>query len=77
MEDGDRVTEVEGRIVRLLPGGSAEVEMADGHCIVAEISAKIKVRFIGLRVGERVRCEISPYDSARVRIVGRVEKVNS
>ena len=76
MDAGDRVTEVEGLIIGLLPGGNAEVEMADGHCIVAEISAKIKVRFIGLRVGERVRCEISPYDPAKVRIVGRVEKVN-
>jgi translation initiation factor IF-1 len=71
----DRVIETEGLIKRITADGGAEVEFADGRCISAKISARIRVRFISLRAGDRVRCEISPYDPALVRIVGCVEKV--
>lgn len=64
-----RVIEVAGVVRCILADGQAEVELADGHCIRAEISAKIKVRLVSVRPGDYVRCQVSPYDPAKARIV--------
>ena len=61
--------EVQGVVLRLLPDGAAEIKLDDGRCINAEVSAKIKVRFVRVRIGDRVRCELSPIDPSKARIV--------
>ena len=53
--------------------GTYQVDIGDGHCIRAEVSAKIKVRFMAVEPGARVRCELSPIEENRARIVELVE----
>ena len=66
-----RVTR-DGRVEELLHDGLARVKFSNGSCVQAEISAKIKVRFISVRPGDLVRCELSPFDSAKARIVEKL-----
>jgi translation initiation factor IF-1 len=53
--------------------GSFQVDIGDGHCIQAEVSAKIKVRFMAIEPGARVRYEVSPHMENKARIVELVE----
>jgi translation initiation factor IF-1 len=62
----------DGQIEELLHDGLALVKFSNGSCVQAEISAKIKVRFINVRPGDLVRCELSPFDSAKARIVEKL-----
>lgn len=68
-EVADRVTTEEGVVLQIREDGSAEVRLADGRCIIASISGRIKVRFLRVREGDRVRCELSPYDPHKARII--------
>ena len=61
-----------GEVQELLHGGEALVKLSNGSCVQAEISAKIKVRFISVRPGDLVRCELSPFDPAKARIVEKL-----
>jgi len=49
-----------------------KVELASGHEVLAHISGKMRKRFIRLVVGDRVKMEMSPYDTSKARIVFRV-----
>jgi translation initiation factor IF-1 len=62
----------DGEILELLQDGAALVKFSNGACVQAEISAKIKVRFISVRPGDLVRCELSPFDPAKARIVEKL-----
>lgn len=62
----------EGIVRAILGSGKYHVELASGHCINASASAKIKVRLTSILVGDIVRCEISPVEPGRARIVGHV-----
>jgi len=55
------------------PDGTIRVDLDDGRCINAELSAKIKVRFMVIVPGVRVRCELSPVVAGKARIVGLAE----
>jgi translation initiation factor IF-1 len=68
----DRRIVRDAEVVELGPGGRALVKFSNGSCLRAEISAKIKVRFISVRPGDLVRCELSPFDPARARIVEKL-----
>jgi len=65
----DNVLTLAAVVKGLLPDGQALVELPDKRCINAELSARIKVRFIGLKAGDRVRVELSPFDPDKARIV--------
>ena len=62
----------DGEVLELLADGAALVKLSSGSRVQAEISAKIKVRFISVRPGDLVRCELSPFDSAKARIVEKL-----
>ena len=68
--------EVEGVVVEALPNANFRVELAGGHKIMAQISGKIRMNFIRIYPGDKVKVEISPYDLTRVASPGaaRVEK---
>ncbi len=68
-EQQDNIITLEGVVQRVLDGGSAEVLLENGRCIIATISGRIKVRFLRVREGDRVRCELSPYDPLKARII--------
>jgi len=67
----EEVIEVEGTVVEALPNGMFRVEIKEGHCILAHISGKIRIHFIRILPGDRVKVEISPYDLTRGRITYR------
>jgi translation initiation factor IF-1 len=68
-EHEGNIISVAGVVRRILPGGKAEVDLDDGRCIIAAISGRIKVRFVKVCEGDCVRCELSPYDSGKARII--------
>ncbi len=68
----DKAIEVEGVISSVLAGTMFKVALPSGHEVLAHISGKMRKRFIRLVVGDRVKMEMSPYDTTKARIVFRV-----
>lgn len=69
---GDDSVEVEGTITSVLAGTMFKVALPGGHEVLAHISGKMRKRFIRLVVGDKVKMEMSPYDTTKARIVFRV-----
>jgi translation initiation factor IF-1 len=65
------VIEVEGKIVELLPNAMFRVELDNGHKVLAHISGKMRMHFIRVLAGDRVKVELSPYDLTRGRLTYR------
>ena len=65
------VIEVEGKVVEALPNAMFQVELENGHKILAHISGKLRMNFIKILPGDRVIVELSPYDLTRGWIVFR------
>ncbi|MFV0401347.1 MAG: translation initiation factor IF-1 [Oscillospiraceae bacterium] len=65
------VIEVEGKVVEALPNAQFQVELENGHKILAHISGKLRMHFIRILPGDRVTVEISPYDLTKGRITWR------
>jgi translation initiation factor IF-1 len=63
--------EVDGVVVEPLPNAMFRVELENGHKILAHVSGKIRMNFIRILPGDRVRVELSPYDLTRGRITYR------
>jgi translation initiation factor IF-1 len=63
---------LEGTIMTVLPGTMFRVALANDHLVLAHISGKMRKRFIRLTIGDRVKMEMSPYDTAKARIVYRL-----
>lgn len=63
--------EVEGVVSEALPNTMFRVELPGGHRILAHVSGKIRLNFIKILPGDRVKVELSPYDLTRGRIVYR------
>lgn len=66
------VIEVEGRVLEPLPNAMFRVELDNGHEVLAHISGKLRMNFIRILPGDRVRVELSPYDLTRGRITYRL-----
>ncbi len=67
----DDVIEVEGVVVEALPNAMFQVELANGHKILAHISGKLRMNFIRILPGDKVTVEMSPYDLSKGRITWR------
>lgn len=65
--------EVEGKVAELLPNAMFRVELDNGHKVLAHISGKMRMNYIRILVGDRVKVELSPYDLTRGRITFRVK----
>ena len=65
------VTEMEGKVVEALPNAMFQVELPNGHQIMAHISGKMRMNFIRIYPGDKVTIELSPYDLTRGRITWR------
>ena len=68
--------EVEGKVLESLPNAMFRVEIEGGHVILAHISGKMRMHYIRILTGDKVRVELSPYDLTRGRIIYRGEKKN-
>ena len=62
------VIEVEGTVVEALPNTNFKVELENGHQILAHISGKLRMNYIKILPGDKVKVELSPYDLTRGRI---------
>ena len=60
--------EVDGTIVEALSNAMFRVELENGHIIVAHISGKMRMNYIKILTGDKVRVEMSPYDLSKGRI---------
>ena len=67
------VIEVEGRVLESLPNAMFQVELENGHKVLAHISGKLRMNFIRILPGDKVNIELSPYDLTRGRIVWRAK----
>lgn len=65
------VIEVEGTVVEPLPNAMFRVELANGHKVLAHISGKMRMHYIKILPGDKVKLELSPYDLNRGRIIFR------
>ena len=65
------VIEMEGKVVEALPNAMFQVELQNGHQILAHISGKMRMNFIRIYPGDKVTIESSPYDLTRGRITWR------
>ena len=65
------VIEVEGIVVDALPNATFQVELGNGHKILAHISGKLRMNFIRILPGDKVTVEMSPYDLTKGRITWR------
>ena len=63
--------EVEGVVVESLPNTTFQVDIGNGHTILAHISGKLRMNFIRILPGDNVTVELSPYDLTRGRITWR------
>ncbi len=69
----DDVIEVEGTVVEALPNAVFQVELENGHKVLAHISGKLRMNFIRILPGDKVTIELSPYDLTRGRITWRAK----
>ena len=67
----DDVIEMEGNVIEALPNAMFQVELPNGHRIMAHISGKMRMNFIRIYPGDKVTIELSPYDLTRGRITWR------
>jgi translation initiation factor IF-1 len=68
----EKYVEMEGRVIQALPNATFKVELENGCVVLAHISGKIRMNFIRILPGDKVKVEISPYDLSRGRIVYRL-----
>ena len=69
----DGVLELEGTVLESLPNAMFQVELENGHQILAHISGKLRMNFIRILPGDKVTVEISPYDLTKGRITWRAK----
>ena len=67
------VIEIEGTVVETLPNTNFKVELENGHQILAHISGKLRMNYIKILPGDKVKVELSPYDLTRGRITCRAK----
>ena len=65
------VIEVEGTVTETYPNASFEVELENGHKVLAHISGKLRMHYIRILPGDKVTVELSPYELTRGRITWR------
>ena len=65
--------EVEGTVVESLPNTTFQVDIGNGHMILAHISGKLRMNYIRILPGDKVTVELTPYDLTRGRITWRTK----
>lgn len=67
------VIEVEGTVLEALPNATFQVELQNGHKILAHVSGKLRMNYIRIVSGDKVTVEMSPYDLTKGRITWRAK----
>jgi len=61
----------EGKIIETLPNAVFKVKLESGHVVTAHVSGKMRMHFIRILPGDKVKLELSPYDLTKGRIIYR------
>lgn len=64
---------IEGEVLESLPSTLFRVKLDDGRAILAHLSGKMRLHYIKVLPGDRVRVEMTPYDETKGRIVHRLK----
>ena len=67
----EELIELEGTVIETLPNTTFKVRLDNGHELLAHISGKVRMHYIKILPGDKVKLEISPYDLNRGRIIWR------
>lgn len=67
----EELIETEGIVMESLPNAMFRVQLDNGHKVLAHVSGKMRMHFIRILPGDRVKLELSPYDLTRGRITYR------
>ena len=65
------VIQLEGKVIEKLPNAMFQVELENGHVVLAHISGKLRMNYIRILPGDKVTLEMSPYDLTKGRIIWR------
>ena len=65
------VIEITGKVLEKLPNAMFQVELENGHQVLAHISGKRRMNYIRILPGDKVTIELSPYDLSKGRIIWR------
>ena len=65
------VIEIEGTVIEKLPNAMFQVELENGHKVLAHISGKLRMNFIRILPGDKVTIELTQYDLSKCRIIWR------
>ena len=66
---GKNTFQVEGRVIEALPNGTYRAELKNGHRLTAFVAGKARKNFAGLKTGDKVRLQLTPYDLSAGRIL--------
>ena len=66
---GDEAFKVDGRVSEVLPNGTWSAELKNGHRLTAFVTGKAKKNFAGLKSGDKVKLQLTPYDLSVGRIL--------
>ncbi|MBI5145265.1 MAG: translation initiation factor IF-1 [Candidatus Omnitrophica bacterium] len=69
----EELIETEGTITEALPNAMFRVQLENGHMVLAHVSGKMRMNFIRILPGDKVKLELSPYDLSRGRITFRIK----
>ena len=66
---GEQAFRVEARVIEALPNGTYQAELSNGHRLTAFVAGREKKNFAGLKAGDRVKLQLTPYDLSVGRIL--------
>ncbi len=67
----DDVIEVDGKVIEALPNATFKVELDNKHVVLCRISGKMRIHYIRIALGNRVKLELTPYSLDKGRITFR------
>ena len=67
------VIEVEGVVIDALPNAMFKGQLENGHEVLSHVSGKLRMNYIRIVPGDKVKLEMSPYDLSKGRITWRVK----
>jgi translation initiation factor IF-1 len=72
MQPTPQTIEVEGEVAETLPNTLFRVKLPNGRLVLCHLSGKMRLNFIRLMPGDRVKIEMTPYDATKGRIIYRL-----
>ena len=67
----EKLIEVDAVILETLPNAMFKVKLENGHEALAHVSGKMRMHYIKILPGDKIKVELSPYDLSRGRITFR------